>query len=89
MFRSLYIWPERPLLSLLASVGVSDAIPAPRPRAHAHVAPAHEWALVRPLRLGARWLGDAAARLRVRNREVLLAHGCARSAFPSSASWSV
>ncbi len=75
MFRSLYIWPEKPLLSLLALLVLA------MPFLYLAREPMHTLlrrtsrAMVRPLRLGARWLGDAAVKLRARNREVLLAHG--------------
>ena len=75
MLHSLYIWPERPLLSLLVLLVLA------MPFLYLAREPVHTLlrrtsrAIVRPLRLGARWLGDAAARMRTRNREVLLAHG--------------
>jgi hypothetical protein len=75
MFRSLYIWPEKPLLSFLVLLVLA------MPFLYIAREPMHTLlrrssrAIARPLRLGARWLGDAAARLRTRNREVLLAHG--------------
>lgn len=75
MLRSLYIWPDKPLLSVLVLLVLA------MPFLYLAREPMHTLlrrtsrAVVRPLRLGARWLGDAAARLRTRNREVLLAHG--------------
>ena len=75
MLESLYLWPDKPLPSLLVLLILA------MPFMYLGREPVHTLlhrisrAIARPLRLGARWLGDAAARLRTRNREVLLAHG--------------
>jgi hypothetical protein len=75
MLESLYLWPDKPLPSLLVLLTLA------MPFMYLGREPVHTLlhrisrAIARPLRLGARWLGDAAARLRTRNREVLLAHG--------------
>ena len=75
MLRSLYIWPDRPLLSLLVLLVLAmPFLYLARDPMHTLLRRASR-AIVRPLRLGARWLTDAAARMRTRNREVLLAHG--------------
>ena len=75
MLRSLYIWPDRPLLSLLVLLVLAmPFLYLAREPMHTLLRRASR-AIVRPLRLGARWLTDAAARMRTRNREVLLAHG--------------
>ncbi|HZP92044.1 MAG TPA: hypothetical protein VFB20_04080 [Burkholderiales bacterium] len=73
--QSLYIWPDRPLLSVLVLFVI--ALP------FLYVAREHVHMLIRrvsrvmvnPLRLGSRWLAQTAMRLRTRNREVLFALG--------------
>ena len=72
---SLFIWPERPLPSLLVLLVVAI------PFLYAARQPVHmllrriSRAISNPLRLGSRWLSDTALQLRLRNREVLFAHG--------------
>ena len=75
LLQSLLIWPDRVPLSLLVLLAI--AVPllyAAREPTHALIRAASR-VVSNPLRLGARWLADAAARLRNRNREVLFAHG--------------
>jgi hypothetical protein len=72
---SLFLWPERPLPSLLLLLVV--AIPflyAARDPVHTLLRRIAR-AISSPLRLGSRWLSDTALQLRARNREVLFAHG--------------
>ena len=75
LLQSLLIWPDRPLPSLLLLLVIAV------PFLYAARAPMHALiggmcrAIANPLRLGARWLGDTAVRLRNRNRQVLFAHG--------------
>jgi hypothetical protein len=74
-WESILIWPARPLPSLLVLVLI--ALPflyIARDPVHAFIRRLCR-ALGNPLKLGARWLQDAATRLRTRNREVLFAHG--------------
>ena len=72
---SLFIWPGRPLLSLLVLLAVAI------PFLYAARAPMQDFiqrlsrAISNPLRLGSRWLAQTAYRLQTRNREVLFAHG--------------
>src|SRR2546426_1018985 len=75
LFQSLLIWPDRTLPSLLVLLVI--AIPflyAARSPMHALIKSVSR-SIANPLRLGARWLADAAERLRNRNRQVLFAHG--------------
>jgi hypothetical protein len=75
LLQSLLIWPDRMLLSLLILLLI--AVPflyAARAPMHALIRSASR-AVSNPMRLGARWLADAANRLRNRNRQVLFAHG--------------
>ena len=75
LLQSLLIWPDRVLPSLL--ILLLMAVPflyAARGPMHALIRSASR-AVSNPLRLGARWLADAATRLRNRNRQVLFAHG--------------
>jgi hypothetical protein len=75
VLQSLLIWPERVLLSVLVLLVI--AVPflyAARAPMHALIKSAAR-TVANPLRLGARWLADAAVRLRNRNRQVLVAHG--------------
>lgn len=75
MLQSLYIWPGNPALSVLVLLVLAmPFLYVAREQVHMLLSRTSR-ALVRPLRLGARWLGDAALRMRARNREVLLAHG--------------
>lgn len=72
---SLLIWPEQPVLSVLALSAIL------LPVLYAGRAPMQEFirrltrALSNPLRLASRWIAHGAQRLQVRNREVLFAHG--------------
>jgi hypothetical protein len=72
---SLLLWPNQPLLSVLVLLAVA------LPFLYVARAPVQDLivrlsrALSNPLRLGARWFGQTAYRLQVRNREVLFAHG--------------
>src|SRR5258708_7271270 len=75
LLQSILIWPDRVLPSLLVLLLI--AVPflyAARGPMHALIRSASR-AVSNPLRLGARWLGDTALRLRNRNRQVLFAHG--------------
>ena len=73
--KSLLLWPENPVLSLLVLLVVAV------PFLYAARAPMQDFirrltrALSNPLRLGSRWLAQTAYRLQARNREVLFAHG--------------
>ncbi len=75
LLQSLLIWPDRPLPSFLVLLVIAI------PFLYAARAPMHTLigglcrAIANPLRLGARWLGNTAFRLRNRNRQVLFAHG--------------
>lgn len=72
---AVFIWPERPALSLLVLFIV--AIPflyVAREPVHMLIARLAR-TISNPLRLVARWLSDTALKLRARNREVLFAHG--------------
>lgn len=72
---SLYIWPESPGLSLLVLFVVSQVfLYFARVQVHRALRKLGA-ALSGALRLAARWLRDAAERLRARNREVLLEAG--------------
>lgn len=72
---SLLLWPKQPLLSLLVLLAIAV------PFLYAARSPMQDLiarlsrAIANPLRLGARWFGQAAYRLQMRNREVLFAHG--------------
>lgn len=72
---SLFIWPERPLLSVLVLLAIAV------PFLYAARAPMQDFiqrltrAVSNPLRLGSRWFAQTAYRLQTRNREVLFAHG--------------
>src|SRR5258706_11827374 len=75
LLQSLLIWPDRVLLSVLILVLI--AVPflyAARGPMHALIRSASR-SVSNPLRLGARWLANAAVRLHNRNRQVLFAHG--------------
>lgn len=75
VLQSLLIWPDRVLLSVIVLLVI--AVPflyAARLPMHALIKSAAR-TVSNPLRLGARWLADAAMRLRNRNRQVLFAHG--------------
>jgi hypothetical protein len=75
LLESLYIWPNRPLPSLLVLLVVlMPFLYAARQPMHALFRSVCR-AIANPLRLGARWLADTGMRLRIRNREVLFAHG--------------
>ncbi|HEX9392592.1 MAG TPA: hypothetical protein VF928_14880 [Usitatibacteraceae bacterium] len=75
ILESMLIWPDRPLPSLLVLLLVLlPFLYAARDPVHALLRSACR-AIANPLRLSARWLGDAGLRLQHRNREVLLAHG--------------
>ncbi len=75
LLQSLLIWPERVLPSLLILLLIAmPFLYAARGPMHALIASVSRL-LSNPLRLGARWLADAAVRLRNRNRQVLFAHG--------------
>ena len=75
LLQSLLIWPDRIVPSLLILLLI--AVPflyAARGPMHALIRSASR-VVSNPLRLGARWLADAANRLRTRNLQVLFAHG--------------
>ncbi len=75
ILESMFIWPDRPLPSLLVVLlALLPFLYAARDPVHALLRGACR-AIANPLRLSARWLGDAGLRLQHRNREVLLAHG--------------
>jgi len=73
--KSLLIWPDQPLLSLIVLLVIAV------PFLYAARAPMHDFirrlsrAVSNPLRLGSIWLAHTATRLQARNREVLFAHG--------------
>ena len=74
LLESLFIWPDRPLPSLLILlVLLMPFLYAAREPMHALLRSVSR-SIANPLRLGARWLSDAGLRLRNRNREVLFAH---------------
>lgn len=74
-WESLFIWPDRPLLSLLVLLLIAmPFLYVARDPVHALIRRIAR-AVSNPLKLGSRWLGDTALRLRARNREVLFAHG--------------
>src|SRR5512145_402398 len=72
---SLFIWPGRPLLSLLVLLAIAV------PFLYAARAPMQDFihrltrAICNPLRLASHWFAQTAYRLQARNREVLFAHG--------------
>ena len=75
ILESMFIWPDRPLPSLLVLLLVLlPLLYAAREPMHALLKNVTR-AIAQPLRLGARWLSAAGVRLQLRNREVLLAHG--------------
>ncbi|MGH8595632.1 MAG: hypothetical protein ACREXT_03115, partial [Gammaproteobacteria bacterium] len=75
LLESLFIWPNRPLPSLLVLlVLLMPFLYAAREPMHALFKSVCR-SIANPLRLGARWLADTGLRLRNRNREVLVAHG--------------
>jgi len=75
LLESLFIWPNRPLPSLLVLlVLLMPFLYAAREPMHALLRSMCR-SIANPLRLGARWLADTGLRLRNRNREVLFAHG--------------
>ncbi|MGH8631730.1 MAG: hypothetical protein ACREU7_13335, partial [Burkholderiales bacterium] len=74
-WESLFIWPDRPLLSLLVLLLIAmPFLYVARDPVHALIRRLAR-AVSSPLKLGSRWLADTATRLRARNREVLFAHG--------------
>lgn len=75
LLQSLLIWPDRVLPSLLILLLIAmPFLYAARGPMHALIASVSRL-VSNPLRLGSRWLADAALRLRNRNRQVLFAHG--------------
>jgi hypothetical protein len=72
---AILIWPERPALSFIVLFVIAmPFLYVARDPVHVMI---HKLAraIVNPMRLVSRWLSESAKKMRVRNREVLFAHG--------------